>query len=112
MTIYRNYSQDTIPIVFAGISTGEVLEDSQNYDFCPDIINLRNGINDQDWFLINFNHPITPEILVANQNDHPNLVSYSLPMGTYIAFTTDSDQCSKEQYAIFDINTNDAFDLE
>ena len=112
MALYRNNLKINIPITFAMAKQGEVMEDSQNYDFCPDILNLRNGIANPDWFLINFNYPIVAEDSVLNKNDHPNLISYSLPKGTYIALLMDSDGCNKDQYAIFDITTNDALDME
>lgn len=111
IAIYRNNLKINIPITFAMAKQGEVMEDSQNYDFCPDILNLRNGIANPDWFLINFNYPIIAEDSVLNKNDHPNLISYSLPKGTYIALLMDSDECNKDQYAIFDITTNDALDM-
>ena len=45
---------------------------------------------------------------VLNQNDHPNLISYSLPMGTYLLFLMDGIDCNENQYDVFDISTNDA----
>ena len=46
---------------------------------------------------------------VPNQNDHPNLVSYSLPKGSYVIFFDKFDKCTKDSYVTFDVNTMDAF---
>ncbi len=109
--IYRNNSADSIPITLAMAKQRAVLEDSQSFDFCPDIINLRNGIVNPDWFVVNFNIAIIPEISILNQNDHPNLVSYSFPMGTYVAFLMEAQGCNKEQYEVFDITSNDSVQI-
>ena len=111
MVIYRNNTSETVPITFAMAKQREVLTDSQNYDFCPDITNFRNGVVNSDWFIVNFNIPITPEKAVLNQDDHPNLVSYSLPMGTYVVFTMDSENCNNDLYDVFDITTNEALQV-
>ena len=107
LAIYRNYSENTISVTFVMSQSREVMKNSQNYDFCPDLLNIRNGIN-TDWVPINLNLPIIPEDNVQNKNDHPNLVSYTLPMGTYVALLMDGENCNKDQYHIFDIKTNDA----
>ena len=83
------------------------LNDSQNYDFCPDIINLRKGISNPNWFIVNFNYPIQPENSIVNQNDHPNLISYALPIGTYLVTLMEAEGCNEDQYEVFDIKTND-----
>ena len=92
--------------------TQKSFDDSQNYDFCNDIQNFRRGIITSEWIMINVKHPIKPEISVSNQNDHPNLISYSLPMGTYLVFISEAEQCYEEQYDVFNITTNEAFALE
>ncbi len=109
--IYRNYSDNTIPITLVMRKSTEVMKNSQNYDFCPDLLNVRNGIN-TDWTPINLNLPIIPEDNVENKNDHPNLVSYTLPMGTYVALLMNGENCNKDQYHIFDIKTNDAMNSD
>ena len=91
----------------AMVKSGEILVDSQNYDFCPDIINLRNNIANPNWTMINFNFPITSESKIVNKNDHPNLISYSFPKGTYLAFLMNAEGCDKNQYDVFDITSND-----
>jgi len=106
-SIYRNHTDKSIPITFSMVKSGEVLEGSQDYDFCPDILKFREGVITSDWFIINLNFPITADSEVPNQNDHPNLISYSLPLGTYIVFLMEKDTCTADQYEIFDITTND-----
>ena len=108
VAIYRNQTNKTIPITFAMAKQREIMEDSQNYDFCPDIINFRKGTVSPDWFVVNLNLPIMPENSVLNQNDHPNLVSYKLPQGTYIGFVMDAEGCNDDQFDVFDITSNDA----
>ena len=56
----------------------------------------------------NHNILIIPEKEVLNQNDHPNLISYSLPIGTYLLFLMDGIDCNENQYEVFDITTSDA----
>ena len=111
LTIYRNYSDKTIPITFALIKQNEIFENSQNYDFCPDIMNIRKGINSTDWILINYNLAIVSEKSVQNINDHPNLVSYSLPKGTWIAFLMERAECNEDQYEVIDILTNEGVQI-
>ena len=108
MAIYRNQTNNTIPITVAMAKQREVMEDSQNYDFCPDIINFRKGTVNSDWFVVNLNLPIVSQNSVINENDHPNVVSYSLPIGTYIGFLMDAEGCNLDQYDVFDITSNDA----
>ncbi len=105
--IYTNNSTESIVITMAMVKSGEILVDSQNYDFCPDIINLRNNIANPNWTMINFNFPITSESKIVNKNDHPNLISYSFPKGTYLAFLMNAEGCDKNQYDVFDITSND-----
>ena len=108
MSIYRNNAEQGIPITFVMAKQREVLPDSQDYNFCPDIQNYRKGVVNPDWFVVNHNILMTPEREVLNQNDHPNLISYSLPMGTYLLFLMDGIDCNENQYDVFDISTNDA----
>jgi len=111
ISIYRNNSADSIPITFIMTRQREVIEDSKKLDFCPDILNIRKGIELENWAIVNWNYPIIPEINVENQNDHPNLISYSLPIGTYIAFLMDADGCTKDQYSVFDIKTDKGIEI-
>ena len=110
VSIYRNNTDETVYITLA--YTQKSFDDSQNYDFCKDIQNFRRGIITSEWIMINAKHPVIAEVSVPNQNDHPNLISYSLPMGTYLGFISEADQCYKEQYDVFNITTNEAFALE
>ena len=112
ISIYRNYSESSIPITFVMSRAREVIKDSQNYDFCPDLLNIRNGISLEKWVVVNLNLSIKPEDSVLNKNDHPNLVSYTLPIGTYVALLMDGDDCNNDHYHIFDIKTNDAISLD
>ena len=109
--IYRNNSTESIPITLAMVKPGEVLKNSQNIDFCPDIINARKGAIKPDWFIVNFNIPIVPESSVLNQNDHPNLVSYSFPKATYVGFLMTAEGCNKDQYDVFDITTDEGITI-
>ena len=107
ITIYRNNTSETIPITFVMAKVNEIIPNSQDYDFCPDIIKLRNGIVNPDWFIVNFNQPIVSEASILNKNDHANQISYSLPLGTYMGTVMDAEGCNKEQYGVFDVTTND-----
>jgi len=108
IAVYRNNSDKSIPFTFAYVKQGEILENSQKYDFCPEIMNIREGINTTDWILINHNYSLIPEDAVPNPIDHPNMISYSLPLGTWIAFLMEGKQCNKDQYEVIDILTNEA----
>ena len=110
VSIYKNNTDETVYISLAYAQNS--FDDSQNYDFCNDIQNFRRGIITSEWIMINAKHPVIAEVSVPNQNDHPNLISYSLPMGTYLGFISEADQCYKEQYDVFNITTNEAFALE
>ena len=110
--IYRNNTNESIPYTLAIVKMNELVPDSRNIDFCPEIINIRKGVDNSGWIMINYNYLLASESSVDNQNDHPNLVSYSLPMGTYIVLTMDSEGCSDEQYDVFDITTNEAIETE
>ena len=105
--IYRNYDDQIIPIHLHLVSeVGEVIEDSKELDFCQDVMSIRNGRFIPNWTMINGNFAVIPESAVPNQNDHPNLVSYNLPMGTYIILLDGPETCSRENYVTFDITTN------
>tara|TARA_Y100000996_G_scaffold341552_1_gene278880 strand:- start:760 stop:1245 length:486 start_codon:yes stop_codon:yes gene_type:complete len=108
MSIYRNNGELGIPITFVMAKQREVLSDSQDYNFCPDIQYYRKGVVNPEWFVVNHNILIIPEKEVLNQNDHPNLISYSLPIGTYLLFLMDGIDCNENQYEVFDITTSDA----
>ena len=112
ISIFRNYSENSIPITFVMSKYRGVMKDSQKYDFCPDLLNIRNGISLEKWVIINLNLSIQPEDSVLNKNDHPNLVSYTLPIGTYVALLMDGEDCNNDQYHIFDIKTNDGINLD
>tara|TARA_Y100000996_G_C22350323_1_gene572527 strand:- start:244 stop:741 length:498 start_codon:yes stop_codon:yes gene_type:complete len=106
--LYRNYEDENITISMILLSNGVVIENSQSIDFCEKLDLFRNNIIiDQNWILINNNVIITAEKSVINENDHPNYFSYSLPKGTYMITLMDSPSCSKDNYAILDVTTND-----
>ena len=111
LSIFKNESENTIPITLIMKSDRTILSDSQNYDFCPVITNIRNGIAVTDWMIINLNYPIISEGSIENKNDNPNLISYSLPKGTYSIFTMDNNDCNRNQYSVFDILTDDGIAL-
>ena len=105
--IYRNNGDDPITISLMMLSQGELIENSQNKDFCDEVNAIRKGVSINGILPINFNIPVSPENSVANQNDHPNLISYSFPIGTYMILLMNSDSCSTDNYVIFDVKTND-----
>ena len=111
ISIYKNYSNETIPISTVLISNGSVMENSQDLDLCEGVNALRNGKSVQEWIIINHNLPVVPEFEVINSNDHPNLVSYSFPLGTYLIMLMDPINCNKDNYVIFDVTTNDGLQI-
>ena len=107
--IYRNYTEDRISYSLILASTsGSLLENSQDLDYCEGISAIRDGKLIKEWVIINFNYSSVSEMSIPNQEDHPNLVSYNLPKGTYILALQDSPTCNKDNYVIFDVKTNDA----
>ena len=110
ITIFRNNHFATLPASVIMLSN-EVMIDSQNLDFCEGVNALRNGKRVMEWTIINHNFPFTPEINVENQNDHPGLISYNLPKGTFMVMLMDSTDCNKDNYVIFDVKTNDGLML-
>jgi len=107
--IFRNHHTESINISVILISRDELIDDSQNQDFCNDIKLMRSGIMIEKWVTIQFNFPVISEGAIANQNDNPNLISYNLPKGTYLVMLQDSESCNRDNYITFDIKTNDAF---
>tara|TARA_Y100000996_G_scaffold403979_1_gene377531 strand:+ start:477 stop:971 length:495 start_codon:yes stop_codon:yes gene_type:complete len=102
--IYQNISEDSVNYNLALVSKpGAIIENSNSLDFCEGIIALRQGKQVLEWILINLNYSAVPESTVLNENDHPNLVSYNLPKGTYAVMLTDSEICNKDNYKIFNI---------
>lgn len=108
MTIFRNNTNESISFSLIMVKQGEVLKDSQKIDFCPDVNNIKKNIVLPDWFMVNFNIAVVPESSVGNPNDHPNLVSYALPKGTYLLINMDTEECNNNTYEVFDITTNEA----
>jgi len=110
--IYRNYTENRISYSLIMASNGSLLENAQDLDYCEGISAIRNGKLIKEWVFINFNYSAIAEMSVATQVDHPNLVSYNLPKGTYILALQDNPTCNKDNYVIFDVKTNDAFNIE
>jgi len=108
--IFRNYDSESIKLSLLLISQNELVNNSQTKDFCEEVNLLRSGIMVEEWIPINFNYPIINEGAIINQNDNPNLISYNLPMGTYIVMLQDSESCNRDNYITFDITTNKAFE--
>ena len=106
LSIYRNQSEKIVPISILLISNQEILENSQNIDFCEGVNAYRSGKIVQEWVVINHNYPLIPEKEVQNQNDHPNLFSSNFPKGTYLVMLMDVDSCTKDNYVIFDVEKN------
>jgi len=111
ISIFRNTHNESIPLSVVMVSKNEVLTDSQNKDFCEGVNALRNGKNVLEWTIINHNYSFIPESEVENQNDHPGVISYSLPKGTYMIMLMNSSECNKDNYVIFDVNTNDGINI-
>ena len=110
ITIFRNNHSASVPPSIVMVSN-EVLKDSQNLDFCEGVNALRNGKKVLEWTIINHNYAFVPETSVENQNDHPGLISYSLPKGTYMIMLMDPSECNKNNYVIFDVKTNDGLSI-
>jgi len=108
--IFRNYDSESINLSLLLVSQNELLNNSQTKDFCEEINLLKNGKNIADWIPINFNIAIIPEESVENQNDHPNLISYNLPLGTYLLMLQNTETCNKDNYKVFNVLTNKAFE--
>ena len=72
------------------LSQNEVIADSSNKDFCNEVNAIRKGIALENVIPINLNLLVENEKSVLNQNDHPNLVSYSFPKGTYMILLMNS----------------------
>ena len=109
LSIYRNQSEETVPISILMVSNQEILENSQNLDFCEGVNAYRSGKIIKEWVVINHNFPLIPEKIVENQNDHPNLFSSNFPKGTYLVMLMDVDSCTKDNYVIFDVKKNANF---
>jgi len=88
------------------LSNQEIKEDSLTFDYCEGVNAYRQGKNIKEWIVINHNFPITPENDVENQNDHPNLFSFNFPKGSYMIMLMNSENCSRDNYVIFDVKEN------
>ena len=51
MALYRNNTNETVSISLAYAQ--KLIDNSQNYDFCPDVMNLKNRVLTSDWLMIN-----------------------------------------------------------
>ncbi|MFL2654100.1 MAG: hypothetical protein ACJ0J5_07090 [Dehalococcoidia bacterium] len=107
--IVRNLSSKIEPINMFLI-TRDVITDVKNQDYCNEVSKIREGRFIPEWTAINSNLPMMPESEVTNQNDHPNLISYNLPKGTYLLMLNHSETCSRDNYITFIIKTNSAFE--
>ncbi len=102
---------ESIPLSVVMLTQNEVLIDSQSLDYCEGVNALREGKNVLEWTIINHNYSFIPESTVENQNDHPGFISYSFPMGTYMIMMMNQSECNKNNYVIFDVNTNEGIEL-
>ena len=109
-TIFRNYDNESISFSVIMVPNGAIIEDSQNKDFCEGVLALRNNKQVMEWTPINFNQLAVAESQVPNENDHPNLISYRFPKGTYLVMLLGANNCSKDNYVVFDVLTNDALE--
>jgi len=105
IVIYRNYEEESIPFSLFLLNQ-TIIPNSDKEDFCEGVTAYRNGKAVKDWTPINYNYSMMPESQVENQNDHPNLISYNFPVGTYLIMLMDPKSCSKENYVVFDVKRN------
>ena len=111
VNIFNNSGSELVSISVVMLSNGVVILDSQSKDFCEGVLALRDGKNIAEWIVINHNFSVIPSKEILNENDHPNLISYSLPMGTYMVMLMDEEPCNKNKYVIFDVKTNDGIQV-
>ena len=109
VAIYRNTSNDSISMSLIMVSN-KIIKDSDSKDFCEGVSAIRQGKQILEWTPLNYNVSIHAESTVANQNDHPNLISYNLPVGTYLLMLMDSESCSRDNYTVFDVKKNENFE--
>ncbi len=109
MAIFRNQTDDSIAFNLIMVSN-DITKDQDSLDYCEGVNALRQGKQILEWAPINFNFSAIPESAVENQNDHPNLISYNLPVGTYLLMLVDSDSCSKDNYTVFNVKGNKNFE--
>ena len=105
VAIYRNNHFDSVQMSML-ILKDSIIPDSSNLDFCMGVDAIRGGKAVKEWSPINFNYNMVSETNVENQNDHPNLISYNLPVGTYLVMLMNADSCSRENYDVFDVTKN------
>ena len=106
--IYQNETDESIPFsLILASKAGTLIENSKNLDMCEGINAIRSNKIVREWTVLNYNYPIIPNSAVNNKNDTPNLISYNLPKGTYIITLMDEIKCSKENYKVFDITSNE-----
>ena len=110
VVIYRNNTEDSIAYSLVMVANTNPIIESQSQDYCEGVTALRNDNIVEEWQIINPNFSAKSENSVQNQNDHPNQVSYSLPIGTYIIFLQDSQTCNRDNHVIFDVKRNKAFE--
>ena len=92
---------------FLNIQATQMISYLKNLDMCEGINAIRSNKIVLEWTVLNYNYPIIPNSAVENENDTPNLISYNLPKGTYIITLMDEIKCSKENYKVFDITSNE-----
>ena len=109
MAIFRNQTDDSIAFNLIMVSN-EITKDPDSLDYCEGVNALRQGSQILEWVPINFNFSAIAESAVENKNDHPNLISYNLPVGTYLLMLVDSDSCSKDNYTVFNVKENKNFE--
>ncbi|MBK90766.1 MAG: hypothetical protein CL772_06275 [Chloroflexi bacterium] len=106
ISIFRNESENTVPISIIMLSNQEIKKDSLTFDYCEGVNAYRQGKKIKEWTVINHNYPIKPENDVENQNDHPNLFSFNFPKGSYMIMLMNSENCNRDNYVIFDVKDN------
>jgi len=87
----------------------QIMLNKNEFDFCPQLELMKSNNIPNTWTLFTDINLFKQEN-VPNENDHPNIVSYSLPLGSYVVFFDKFEKCNKDSYITFDVNTMDAFD--
>ena len=106
--IYQNETNESVSYsLIMASKPGTLIENSKNLDMCEGINAIRSNKLVLEWTVLNLNYQIIPNSAIENENDNPNLISYNLPIGTYIITLMDEIKCSKENYKVFDVTSNE-----
>ena len=108
LVLFKNSSDYDFNMKFIWLGD-QIMLNKNDFDFCPQLELMKSNNIPDTWTLFTDINLFKQEN-VPNENDHPNVVSYSLPLGSYVVFFDKFDKCNKDSYITFDVNTMDAFD--